>query len=246
MISEEAQPPPTAEAHANAGLETSAVPDVDLATVALFDLDRTMHAGSSLAVLARYAMTARLLSRKTIGKAIVEETRFRSGRSSRTRLDDVAAWALELSAGTKLDEVQPIMQKVADRIVASARPAMRQLLANHVLAGHYCVLLSASPQPLVEMVSDGLGAHCAIGTELELEDGALTGKIIEPFCYGAAKIQRLQAVLGPITATSTLYAYADSISDLPLLEIADHPIVVTPDKQLREIAESKPWSIIDF
>jgi hypothetical protein len=42
------------------------------------------------------------------------------------------------------------------------------------------------------------------------------------------------------------YAYTDSITDLPMLEIVGHPTAVNPDEDLRRIAEERQWAIQDF
>jgi len=41
------------------------------------------------------------------------------------------------------------------------------------------------------------------------------------------------------------YFYSDSINDLPLLELVDTPIAVTPDDKLRAHAQASNWQIID-
>jgi fatty acyl-CoA reductase len=38
-------------------------------------------------------------------------------------------------------------------------------------------------------------------------------------------------------------AYADSTSDLPMLEAAGHPVVVNPEPKLAAIARKRGWSI---
>lgn len=155
-------------------------------------------------------------------------------------------WALELVEGLELDSMDDAEDEVARRIASSVRPAIRQLLVNHRRAGHWCIVLSASPQRLVHRVAVELEAHDAIGTVLEIEDNVLTGKIVEPFCYGEAKLERLNQEVGALPPGAEVYAYADSISDLPVLEMADYPIIVTPDRKLKNVAEEYKWPIITF
>ena len=45
---------------------------------------------------------------------------------------------------------------------------------------------------------------------------------------------------------SQSYAYSDSITDLPMLEVVGNPVAVNPDKDLRRIAEERGWQIRDF
>jgi phosphoserine phosphatase len=42
------------------------------------------------------------------------------------------------------------------------------------------------------------------------------------------------------------FAYADSHSDLPLLEAVGHPVVVRPDVTLMRHARAKHWPVVDW
>jgi phosphoserine phosphatase len=42
------------------------------------------------------------------------------------------------------------------------------------------------------------------------------------------------------------YAYSDSVTDLPLLEVVGHPRVVNPDRALRRIAAARGWPVLSF
>jgi phosphoserine phosphatase len=42
---------------------------------------------------------------------------------------------------------------------------------------------------------------------------------------------------------SRSYAYADSISDLPMLEAVGNPVVVNPDGRLQKAAKERGWQI---
>ena len=42
------------------------------------------------------------------------------------------------------------------------------------------------------------------------------------------------------------YAYSDSITDLPMLELVGHPVAVNPDKELARVARERDWEIRDF
>ena len=74
-------------------------------------------------------------------------------------------------------------------------------------------------------------------------DGRFTGRLDGPFCYGAGKLERLTAALGPVDLAAA-YAYADSGSDVPLLEACGNPVAVRPDRRLRAVALSHGWPII--
>jgi phosphoserine phosphatase len=40
------------------------------------------------------------------------------------------------------------------------------------------------------------------------------------------------------------YAYGDTAMDIPLLEHADHPVAVYPDKRLNAVAVERGWQIL--
>ena len=40
-----------------------------------------------------------------------------------------------------------------------------------------------------------------------------------------------------------IFAYSDSIHDLPLLELSDIPSAISPDKKLRKVAEERKWIV---
>jgi hypothetical protein len=42
------------------------------------------------------------------------------------------------------------------------------------------------------------------------------------------------------------YAYSDSITDLPMLEVVGHPVVVNPDRELARIAKEREWTVLQF
>ena len=42
------------------------------------------------------------------------------------------------------------------------------------------------------------------------------------------------------------YAYSDSVTDLPMLEIVGNPRAVNPDRALRRIALQRGWPVLTF
>ena len=42
------------------------------------------------------------------------------------------------------------------------------------------------------------------------------------------------------------YAYSDSVSDLPMLELVGHPVAVNPDSALESVAHQRGWPTVVF
>ena len=120
-------------------------------------------------------------------------------------------------------------------------------LQEHLQRGDTVILVSAAPQPLVAAIARHWGVPHAVGTRYALAAGRYTGRVIPPPVLNAQK--RIQALAylrsrGLPTDLHESWAYADSITDLALLEAAAHPVAVFPDKALRSVAEQRGWEII--
>jgi phosphoserine phosphatase len=75
-------------------------------------------------------------------------------------------------------------------------------------------------------------------------DGAFTGRLVEPLCYGVGKLARareLAARVGFDLDEATFYS--DSYTDLPLLEAVRTPVAVNPDPRLARLARRRGWRV---
>ncbi len=120
------------------------------------------------------------------------------------------------------------------------------LLREHQARGERIILLSGTLQPLVSIIGERLGADVSLGTRPELRDGRYTGRALEPVCQGSGKATRLRAYLdaeGRDIDLSASSAYADTIFDLPVLEMAGRPVAVYPDAELAPLAARRGWEI---
>lgn len=82
------------------------------------------------------------------------------------------------------------------------------------------VIISASPEFLLQPICDQLGVLMLIATRMDKQTGCIDGEN----CRGEEKVRRLRETL-PNTVVRK--AYSDSLSDLPLLTLAKEPFVVT-------------------
>ncbi len=87
--------------------------------------------------------------------------------------------------------------------------------------GPEVTLCSASPALVLRPFAERLGVGL-IGTELEVIDGRITGRIAGGNCRAENKVLRLQAKYGPLTAYR-LRAWGDTQGDHALLRAAQDP-----------------------
>jgi len=119
-----------------------------------------------------------------------------------------------------------------------------ELIREHQGAGRKVFIISASPQEIVDPLAHYLGVDGAIATRAQLDaEGRYTGEV-EFYSYGPYKAEAMLEVANweGIDLTRS-YAYSDSITDLPMLEVVGRPVVVNPDRDLARIAREREWEV---
>ena len=92
-----------------------------------------------------------------------------------------------------------------------------------------------------------LGIEHMLYTRLEVEDGRFTGRVVEPICFEEGKIYWIREFIeehGVDLAKS--FFYTDSVTDMPLLDMVGHPVVVNPDPLLYRRALRRRWPVRFF
>jgi alcohol-forming fatty acyl-CoA reductase len=115
-------------------------------------------------------------------------------------------------------------------------------LREHKRRGHRVVLLSGALDFLLDPLKDL--ADDVLCASLAEEDGVYTGELSGAPVAGEARARMLASFARRRGVDlSRSYAYADSISDLPMLEAVGNPVAVNPDRRLAGAARSKGWKI---
>jgi putative phosphoserine phosphatase/1-acylglycerol-3-phosphate O-acyltransferase len=225
---------------------TVALPKSSSGVGAFFDMDHTILRGSSGRLYLRYLReTGRLSWRQWIyiSTLIVP---YIAGLIDFPRLmgrlmvyiagsDEAAAWAISAEWFTAM-------------LRAYITDAARERITWHQAQGHRVAIISASTPFAVRPVADELGLGDAyLATRLEVIDGQLTGKVIEPACYGEGKLTlaRAYAEEHHLDLLQS-YFYSDSHHDLPLLEAVGCPVAVNPNRKLARIAAAHGWPVMKF
>ena len=216
-------------------------------SAAFFDLDKTIIAKSSTLAFSRPFYDGGLLSRRAVLRSAYAQFMFAASGADHDQLTKMRNYLTEMVTGW---DVEVVRQSVAETLHAIIDPIVFdeavELIENHHAAGRDVVIVSASGTEVVEPIGQMLGADHVVATRLVEVDGRYTGEV-EYYAYGPNKaraMQRLADEHGYDLATS--FAYSDSETDAPMLEIVGHPFAVNPDKALRRIAEEKDWPILTF
>ena len=214
---------------------------------AFFDLDRTLMSGSSTfyfgkAVYREGLMTGRRLIRDATA-ALLFQLFGASDEKSEAYRDRILASV----AGTPAEVFQTMSPQVIEELLPRIRPEAQALLDRHLEAGRDVFIISASPVEIVSELAKALGISGGLGTVSEVIDGVYTGKLAAPFCYGEGKATVLEQLAAERDYDlEKCYAYSDSISDLPMMQLVGNPIAVNPDRSLMSVAHRRGWPVVEF
>lgn len=150
--------------------------------------------------------------------------------------------------GISEDRLLDLADEAFDSVM---RPALFKgaldLVARAKQAGHRVVLLSGSPDFLLQRMARLCDADDVIGNRLQIKDGRATGKLLPPIVAGPEKARIIKEHAKKHGfELDECAAYSDSMSDVPMLSVVGRPAAVNPDFRLRMLAKTHRWPVIDL
>lgn len=207
---------------------------------AFFDIDKTVLEVNSGTKWVGYQWRKREMTPWQVGRALAWLVQYRFGLLD---FDAMAARILRSYAGRA---VEPIAQEVERWFHAEVASEIcheaRRKIEEHRAGGHVIALLTSATRFLSLPVARILEVPHVLCTEVEITDGIITGRCLEPLCYGPGKVVRAEQFAAEYGVDlDQSYFYTDSYSDLPMLERVGQPRVVNPDPRLRRMATDRGW-----
>lgn len=214
--------------------------------LAIFDLDDTLLDGDS-----DYAWGQYVIAQGWVDRPAYEQ-------KNRYFMDQYAAGNLDIHeyiafiCQPLLDKSLAVLQQVRTQYINdTVKPMLtkgaQDLIQRHREQEHYCLIITATNSLITEPLPRVLGVDHLLGTDLEVIDGHVTGRIQGTPCFQKGKVARLQQWLAEQSITfEQTYFYSDSHNDLPLLETVDYPHAVNPNDTLRQVAQDRHWPILNL
>jgi HAD superfamily hydrolase (TIGR01490 family) len=216
-------------------------------TAAFFDLDKTIIAKSSTLAFSKPFQAGGLISRRAVLRSTYAQFVYLVGGADHDQMEKMRQFMSQLVAGWDVATVREIvadtLHHVVDPIVYDEAVS---LMEEHQAAGRDVVIVSASGTEVVDPIGELLGADDVVASRLEIEDGRYTGEI----SYYAYAEEKARAILDLAEQRgydlAECYAYSDSVTDVPMLEVVGHPHAVNPDRELRRTAAARGWPVLVF
>jgi putative phosphoserine phosphatase/1-acylglycerol-3-phosphate O-acyltransferase len=212
---------------------------------ALFDMDKTIISENSASLYMRHRYEHGEVSGWDLARGLGAYLRYKVG------MLDIQAWTKSMMIEFKGQEEQALADEGRRLFGALVRDAIypdaERLIEEHQNEGHAVAIVSGATRYIVEPVADFLGVEHCLYTRLEVEDGVLTGRVLEPLCFDEGKIYWIQQFIEEQDVDlARSYFYTDSVTDLPLLELVGHPVVTNPDPLLYRTAVRRRWPVRFF
>lgn len=212
---------------------------------AFFDFDRTLIAGfSAVAFLGGWLASGRM-GPFGFARTLAATARFRAGAIGFSAFVAETAGFLR---GYSEGHYRELAKRIFARWIAGdVFPEARALVRAHQRHGHQVAIVSSATRYQIEPLAEDLGIEHVLCTELEVRDGAFTGRVVRPACFregklvAAGRLARQRAI-----DLSQSYFYTDSHDDLALLNAVGRPRPINPDRRLASIAAKRGWPVRQF
>ncbi|MGC8626549.1 MAG: HAD family hydrolase [Acidimicrobiales bacterium] len=214
---------------------------------AFFDLDKTVIAKASLMAFSRQFYREGLLNRRNMASGLWAQLLFLRFGANATRLERMRQRVMHVTAGWEQDRVRRIVTDALSQVIGpiTYKEAVK-LIKEHQAEGRRVYIVSAAPAEIVEPLARHLGVEEAIASTAAVSSGRYTGQM-EDYTFGPRKAEAMRLVaLRDGLDLSASWAYSDSATDVPMLEVVGHPVAVNPDRALRRIAQMRGWPVLKF
>ncbi|MBI9045529.1 MAG: haloacid dehalogenase-like hydrolase [Anaerolineaceae bacterium] len=209
--------------------------------IVISDFNGTLSHGSPIIGLVRWVGENQSKLRKNMYMAKILPSWFLADRG----LIDWNKWVIDMFVNCMpvLKDATPelfeevIMYTMETQLWAKRRLDMIERINGHVQQGDEVYIATGMWQPTVAHFASHIKA-IGLGTEIKFENGEMT--LAEPIAHGKDKAEKIRKRLG---VEYIDVAYGDTSADIPMLEMAYHPVAVYPDNTLKAVAQERGWEI---
>lgn len=218
--------------------------------VAIFDFDGTLYAKETFQLLMdhlkqhpTHSLKYKAFFRKILPLYIGYKMKIVPEAKMKERSMQIYANALHTLSKTEFehyfDEMKEVMRQAFNKEVVAK-------VQQHQNEGMRVMLVSGAYTPLLHAVTAGIEFDTIIGTDIPFTaDGGFDHQTEIYHIQGKRKTKMImKAFEGQQVDWEHSFAYGDSYSDLPVLELVGNPVAVRPEDRLRRIAEERNWTVM--
>ncbi len=150
--------------------------------------------------------------------------------------------------GQSEDRLRYLSEDLFEEVIRPAvYPGALQLLEKSRSMGLRQVVVTGALDITIQPLMRYLGITDYVANRLEFVDGRATGRLKPPVMASATKASWIRTYSEKEgLPLNDCYAYADSMSDLPMLSVVGHPTATNPDLRLKSTALRHDWPIVSL
>ncbi len=213
-------------------------------SIALLDIDRTIYDGFILMDVLSNKNDHSSLTDPYKAKINEVYGQYKSGNIDyETAIAQVLAiWA----EGLKTKQYNDILKESKDIITfnkskffAFVRPTIDLLRRTHDI-----YLITGEPQFIAQAVAEMYEVNGFRSTQFRVINSVFTGEIETQLADRYQKEEIIQHLIKQYGSNGSI-ALGDSEGDIMMLNVVQHPLCINPNPELRKIAESNNWTILE-
>ncbi len=219
-----------------------------MAGAAFYDLDGTLVSTNLVHVFAFYARNDQgiLKSLNRTAATVAGLPLFLAADAySRKVFNDIF---FKWYKGQSEDRLRYLSEDLFEEVIRPAvYPGALQLLEKSRSIGLRQVVVTGALDITIQPLMRYLGITEYAANRLEFVDGRATGRLKPPVMASATKASWIRTYSEKEgLPLNDCYAYADSMSDLPMLSVVGHPTATNPDLRLKSTALRHDWPIVSL
>src|SRR5690625_1486401 len=147
---------------------------------------------------------------------------------------------LRTFSGLSKNELNDYFGEIVEKMKTNFNHKVLAKLYEHVKNDIHIMIVLGAFTPLLKVLVQDFSVDKIIGSDITIKNGKLDIHTNIDQVQAERKTELIQNALNEKEIDwENSYAYGDSFSDLPVLELVGNPVAVCPDKKLREIAVKK-------
>lgn len=218
--------------------------------VAIFDFDGTIYAEETFTLLMKhlkehptYHSSYKRFYRAIVPPYIANKLKLYPDNKMKKRSMQLY---LEAFNGLTKQEMDIYFSEIKATMQQDFNTKVLERLKRHQEENIHILLVSGAYTQFLERVTDGLVFNQIIGTDIFYKDDKVYTKNAINHVNGQQKTLKVHEALdGHQIDWENSYAYGDSFSDMPVLELVGNPVAVRPEEKLRSLANARGWEVMD-
>lgn len=218
--------------------------------VAIFDFDGTIYAEETFTLLMKhlkehptYHSSYKRFYRAIVPPYIANKLKLYPDNKMKKRSMQLY---LEAFNGLTKQEMDIYFGEIKATMQQDFNAKVLERLKRHQEENIHILLVSGAYTQFLERVTDGLVFNQIIGTDIFYKDDKVYTKNAINHVNGQQKTLKVhEALVGHQIDWENSYAYGDSFSDMPVLELVGNPVAVRPEEKLRSLANARGWEVMD-